>query len=147
MKQRFQDMTSSMVKFMFDIMTKQQEKAYITRFAVTFLSVWQVIILVGHNYWIPQLVDISTPIYYYIVFISILAAISVFSLILYDSLLLALFVLGVNSFTYLVLGLEGLWESPPRASSGFSIFVMLISIAGFWRIYLLYLRDRTIHTE
>jgi hypothetical protein len=132
------------VGVLFDLMTKQQPQAYITRFAITFLDVWQAIIILNHNYWIPQLVDITTPLYIYMIFSVILASFAVISLVFHRVLCLTAVMLTVNFLMYTLLGIAGLWYDPPRASSGFSFFVSLVSIAAFWKILLLIQRDRAI---
>jgi hypothetical protein len=134
-----------MFKKLFYLLTQQNASSEIVRCAITFLDIWQAVILFNHNYWIPELVNVTAPVYYYTLFICIIAILAVLALILHKQLWLSLIVLGVNFITYAFLALAGISSgSPPKASVGFSIFVMLISISAFWRILLLMIRDRVI---
>lgn len=133
-------------KNLFELLTESQSHAQIVRFAITFLDIWQAIILLNHNYWIPQLVDIATPLYYYEIYSVILAILAILSLIFSEFVWLGLFVLALNSITYMFLAIASVWYfDPPRASVGFSVFVMLISISAFWRIFLSIIRNRVTH--
>ena len=136
------------IERLFKFLTMDRSHAYITRFAITFLDIWQAIIIVNHNYWIPQLLDISPPVIAYTIFAIILAVFAILALIFSQVLWLSVLVLAVNCMLYLLLGIAALWYyDPPRASFGFSFFVMFISLAAFWRVFLLQLRDRAIRTE
>lgn len=130
---------------LFLLMTEEHAYAHVTRFAITFLDIWQAIIILNHNYWIPQLVDTGAPVYYYTIFSVVLSIFAIVALLIPRILWFSAFVLVVNALFYLLLGIAGLWYSnPPRASSGFSLFVTLICISAFWRIMLLIIRDRVI---
>lgn len=143
---RLQTYTDKFFKDLFANITEQHSHAHIVRFAITFLDIWQAVIIVDHNYWIPQLVDnASVPLHVYIWYACILAILAIIAFIMPDMLWISGLVLALNFITYLFLGIAGIWYSdPPKASSGFSLFVMLISISAFWRIILLILRDRAI---
>lgn len=140
-----QSRTDATVQELFNILTEDRSDATITRFAITFLDIWQAIIILNHNYWIPQLVDITLPIQLYTAWACVLALLAVIALVRSDILWLSILVLTANWIMYMILGIASLWYSdPPRASAGFSLFVMFISIAAFWRIMLHLQRDRAI---
>lgn len=127
------------------LLTGDSSDALITRFAITFLDIWQAIIIVNHNYWIPQLVAITLPVQVYTVFACGLAGLALIAIARTKALLLSAIVLGINWVMYMLLGISSLWYfDPPRASAGFSFFVMFISMAAFQRIILHMQRDRSI---
>ncbi len=130
---------------LFAVINEEHSTATIARFAITFLDVWQAIIILNHNYWIPSLIDISIPIQVYTIYACVLAIIAIIALVRPDVALLSVFVFMVNWLMYMILGISGLWyNDPPRASAGFSFFVMFISISAFWRQMLYVQRDRSI---
>lgn len=134
------------VQELFVILTEDHSDATITRFAITFLDIWQAIIILNHNYWIPALVDISLPVQIYTGWACVLAILAIIALVRSDILWLSILVLTANWLMYMILGIASLWYSdPPRASAGFSFFVMFVSIAAFWRRMLHIQRDRAIH--
>lgn len=148
LSRRIQANFDKFIALLFQFITADRSHAYITRFALTFLDTWQAIIILNHNYWIPQLVDITTPIYIYSIFSVMLAICAVIALVFSNMLWFSAIVLAINWFLYMFLGIAGLWYSnPPRASSGFSFFVMFISLAAFWRVFLLLVRDRINRTS
>lgn len=137
--------TDKLIKSLYHMLTEQNASSEVVRCAITFLDIWQAIIILNHNYWIPQLIDITTPIYYYTIFSCILATLAVLALIFHRMLWLSILVLGLNTLLYMGLAFAGLsYYDPPRASVGFSFFVMLISISAFWRVMLLFVRNRAI---
>lgn len=130
---------------LFILITQQNASSEIIRFAITFLDVWQAVIILNHNYWIPNLVDTAIPFYYYTWYTCILAVLAILAFFWHRALWLSLIVLGINWLTYMFLTFAGLnFSDTPKVSVGFSAFVMFVSISAFWRVLLIILRDRAI---
>jgi hypothetical protein len=130
---------------LFRTLTEHEANAHIVRFAITFLDLWQAIIILNRNYWIPDLVAPEVPLFYYTIYAVFLAVSAMAALILHTEYWLSAIVFGLNVLTYLFIGISALWYSdPPKASLGFSFFVMLIALSAFWRKILLMIRKRSI---
>lgn len=119
---------------LFELITRKHLSAFVTRFALAFLNVWQAFVMYNHNYWIPQLVAPDTNIRYFVIYSIALAVLSVFT-VFHPSLWIAALVLAINSTQYLYLSVAALFFSdPPRASAGLTLFVAIVCVAGFWRV-------------
>lgn len=134
-----------MFHLLYQLLVGPNAHSHIVRFAITFLDLWQAIIILNRNYWIPSLVAAEIPIFYYTIYACVLAALAIAAMLFYKEYWLSALVFGLNTIMYLLLGIAGLWYSdPPRASLGFSFFVMLIALSAFWRKLLLMLREGAI---
>lgn len=130
---------------LFFMLTEQNANSHIVRFAITFLDIWQAVIILNHNYWIPELINITTPIYIYSIFAVCLAILASVAMLFHRVLWLSAVVFLINTIMYMCIMIAAIWYyNPPRASFGFAAFVMLISVSAFWRKMLLIIRNRVI---
>lgn len=130
---------------LFDIITRPSASSQIVRFALTFLDIWQANVSLYQTTWIQVLIDgtqISTGVW--VAFLCILAVLAFISMFIYRALWLAAIVLAANTALYLVFFFSGVFSNMPRSSAGFSLFVILISFSAFLRVFLEWLKERTI---
>lgn len=136
------DLYASLIRKSYHVLTDQYTSARIIRFALTFLAFWQAFILHNHNTWIPDLVNTtSIPLNTYTTYFVVLSVVSLIAL--FDQYLwLSAIVLFVNVLQYLYLAIAAGLSDTPKASLGFSVFVMLISVSSFMRVILMITRNR-----
>lgn len=133
---------SRFISWLFDIVTKEHLRAPFTRLSITLLDLWQAIVLYYHNYWIPNLVtrDIPLEVYiYYSVGLALFATFALFS----PRLQFTIAVLVINIIQWMYITFASIWfTTPPRASIGMTVFILLTCISSLWRITYLYIDER-----